>query len=310
VLLTLLLSAAAAWRGLAPVKRLSRQAARITPRSLTTRLSPDRVESELVGLVHAFNGVLDRLETAYRQMEAFNADAAHELRTPLATLISGTQVMLSAPRSAAELQHTLASNLEDLEQLNHLVDDMLFLARSDRGAKADRLQAADLGAQADLAVDFCEPLLEDAGLRTARTGTASVLCDPGLLRRAIVNLLTNAIKHTARGGTVRIDIEASHGRARLSLLNPGMPIAPEVAARMFDRFYRADEAREGSGESHGLGLAIVKAIARMHDGSVYVAVEPGGNRVGLEIPLHPAVGSNEPAGRREPQPETTELPSR
>jgi two-component system heavy metal sensor histidine kinase CusS len=285
VLLTLALSAAAAWRGLAPVKRLSRQAAGITPQSLTTRLSVEPVESELIGLVRAFNGVLDRLEAAYRQMEAFNADVAHELRTPLSTLISGTEVMLSAPRSAAELRNTLASNLEELEQLNSVVNDMLFLARSDRGAKADTLQAADLGAQADLAVDFCEPLLEEAGLRVQRHGTASVECNPALIRRAVVNLLTNAIKHTEGGRTIRVDVESVDGRARLSLVNPGTPIPPEVAQRMFDRFYRADPAREGSNESHGLGLAIVQAIARMHDGCTFVAVEPQGNRVGIEFPV-------------------------
>jgi two-component system heavy metal sensor histidine kinase CusS len=111
-----------------------------------------------------------------------------------------------------------------------------------------------------------------------------VHCNAALVRRAVVNLLTNAIKHTARGGTIRVDVEAADGHARLSVHNPGAPIAPEVAARMFDRFYRADAAREGSGESHGLGLAIVKAIARMHDGATFVAVEPDGNRVGVELP--------------------------
>jgi two-component system heavy metal sensor histidine kinase CusS len=287
VLLSVGLSAVATWRGLAPVTRLSREAASITPHSLQTRLSDTHVDDELTGLVQAFNGVLDRLETAYRHMEAFNADVAHELRTPLATLINGTQVMLSAKRPAEELREALASNLEELEKLKTLVNDMLFLARADQGDRPGRLEEVNLALEVDKTIEYCEALLEEGGVTAVRVGEATAPCDPSLMRRALVNLLSNAIKHTERGKTINIVLEALPGKVRLAVLNPGAPLSAELRKRMFDRFYRADDARVRAGESHGLGLAIVRAIAQMHRGDVFAQRTPAGNAVGLEIPGEP-----------------------
>ena len=284
VLLTVVLSALATWRGLAPVKRLSAEATNITPHSMAIRLSDTHVDDEVSGLVDAFNGVLDRLEGAYQQMEAFNADVAHELRTPLATLINGTQIMLSAERSNHELRDTLGSNLEELDQLNAIVNNMLFLARADQGDRAQDIEEIDLGTEADKTIQYSQALLEDAGLRAVREGSVKAHCNIALVRRALVNLLSNAIKNTERGRTITVSVETGPGAARLSVLNPGEPISGDDAARMFDRFFRADEARARSGESHGLGLAIVRAIARMHGGSVFVESGAAGNRVGFEFP--------------------------
>lgn len=284
VLLTIGLSALVTWYDLAPVKRLSIEATQITPRSLSMRLSDRNVDKELRGLVNTFNTVLDRLESAYRQMEAFNADVAHELRTPLATLISGTQLVLGAETPAEELRETLESNLEDLEQLKGLVNDMLFLARADQGDRAQGLQPTDLAEEADKMIEYCEPILADAQVEAVRIGSASALCNPSLIRRVLVNLLSNAIKHTSRGQRIEARLETSDGRVRISVFNPGEPIAADVSTRMFDRFFRADSVRARAGESHGLGLAIVRAIAFMHGGSVFVESGAGGNRIGLEFP--------------------------
>ena len=284
VLLTVLLSALAARRGLAPVKRLSAEASTITARSMDARLSDSHVDVEVTGLVDSFNGVLDRLEAAYQQVEAFNADVAHELRTPLANLIGGTQIMLSADRSNRELKETLGSNLEDLEQMKELVNDMLFLARADQGDRAQDLEEADLGVVADGAIHYIQTLLEDAGLQAVREGSAKARCNIALVRRALANLLSNAIKHSAAGDTIVLRVENCAGAIRLSVLNPGEPIAPGVAARMFDRFFRGDEARAGADESHGLGLAIVRAVARMHAGRTLVESGAAGNLVGFEFP--------------------------
>lgn len=283
VLLSAGLGAAAAWRSLEPVKRLSDEAAAIGARSIDVRLSDRQVADELAGLVRAFNAVLDRLEAAYRQVEGFSADVAHELRTPLATLISGTQVVLSRPRAEAELRETLASNLEDLERLKVMVNDMLFLDRADRGEMAQTASLVELAEEADKALDYCDALLQEAGLRAVRRGSATVRCNAALVRRALANLLSNAIKHTARGNTLSLEVQPLPGGARLSVFNPGAPIPPEVASRMFDRFYRADEARRDSHESHGLGLAIVRAVARMHGGTAFVQRAEGGTRVGFDL---------------------------
>ncbi len=282
--LTAGLSAMATWRGLAPIKRLSKQAGSITAHSLSIRLIDRHDAAELEGLVAAFNAVLDRLETAYRQIEAFSANVAHELRTPLATLVSGSQVMLSRARTASELKEAIASNLEELQQMSQLVNDMLFLARADQGDRARGLEPTELAAEADRTLKYCEPLLEEGGLTAALVGAASIACNPALVRRALVNLLVNAIRHTDSGGRIVVAIEVHGTSVRLSVENPGPPIPEGIKAHMFDRFFRADGARARAGESHGLGLTIVAAIARMHGGTVFAEYTGKANRIGLVIP--------------------------
>ncbi|CAG1019912.1 two-component system, OmpR family, heavy metal sensor histidine kinase CusS [Burkholderiaceae bacterium] len=273
----------AIWRGLRPVKRLSAEALRITPHSLDARLSDTHDDAELTGLVDAFNGVLDRLEAAYRQMEHFSADVAHELRTPLATLISGSQVMLAGDRRKDELRDVLASHLEELERMKVLVNDMLFLARADQGDRARDLVQIKLGPEVDKTIRYCEPLIDEAGVEVRRSGDATAACSAPLVQRAMVNLLVNAIKHTERGQVITLRIEPLANRVRLSASNPGRPIPEHVAARMFDRFFHGDEVRTEAGHGHGLGLAIVSAIARMHGGRVFVDSGTQGNQVGFEI---------------------------
>ena len=285
LLLTVTLSAIAIWRGLAPVKRLSEQASRITAHSLDIRLVDHHNATELNGLVESFNAVLDRLEAAYRQMEAFSANVAHELRTPLATLVSGSQLMLCGPRTPSELKEAIGSNLEELQQMSQLVNDMLFLARADQGGRADGLAPADLAAESDRTLRYCQPLLDEAGLTATRLGSAVLQCNTALMQRALVNLLVNAVRHTARGLCVVIRIETHGARVLLSVENPGPPIPEQVKALMFDRFFRGDDARARAGESHGLGLTIVAAIARMHGGTVFADRIGDRNRIGLTVPI-------------------------
>lgn len=290
VALTAALGAMATWRGLAPVKRLSQQAGRITAHSLDVRLFDDHNATELDGLVTAFNAVLDRLEAAYRQMEAFSANVAHELRTPLATLVSGSQLMLSGLRTIGELKEGIGSNLEELQQMSRLVSDMLFLARADQGDRANGLTRTDLAAETDRTLKYCEPLLEEGGLTSARLGEAVLDCNTALVQRALVNLLVNAIRHTDRGRCIVVRIETQVACVRVSVENPGPPIPEYIRARMFDRFFRADDARARAGESHGLGLTIVAAIARMHGGTVFADYVDNSNRVGLMIPSQANAG--------------------
>lgn len=286
IALTVVLSGLAIGRGLATVKRLSADASEITPELPGKRLSDTPHDHELKGLIHAFNAVLDRLESAYVQMEEFNANVAHELRTPLATMINGIQVMLSGRRAGEELREALASTLEDLEQMNALVGDMLFLARADRGHRAQGLESVDLGAEADRALRYCDALLQEAGVSAVREGAAVMSCNPPLIRRALVNLLVNAIRYTPRGKEVLVEIQSATAWVRITVFNPGLEIPAAVHARMFDRFFRADAEPARAGEGQGLGLSIVKAIARMHGGRVFAEYSGGGNRIGLEIPAH------------------------
>jgi two-component system heavy metal sensor histidine kinase CusS len=284
----LLVIGLAAWttsRGLAPVRRLSEQAARIAPDSLSIRLETSQVGAELTEFVQAFNEALDRVMIAYRKMETFNADVAHELRTPLATLINAAQVTLTGQRSSHGLRETLTDQLEELEQLKALVNDMLFLARADQGDQAQDATRVDLAEEARRTVEYYEALLAETGLSTAIAGEATVQGNPGLIRRALSNLLSNAIKQTRRGETIRFTFRREPGFGVAEVFNPGVAISDVVRARMFDRFFRADPVRNQRGANHGLGLAIVKAIAEMHRGQVFAHSSTTGNTVGFRIPV-------------------------
>lgn len=284
--ITVLLSWVAIRHGLRIVSHLSAEARSITPERPGKRLTEPPPEVELNGLIRTFNSVLDRLERAHEQLEAFNANVAHELRTPLAAMITGAHVTLSAPRSSEDLRSALASNLEELEQLNGLVNDMLFLARADRGDRAEGLATVSLGVEADKAIHSCETLLDDARVSAERAGDASASCNPALIRRALVNLLTNAIRHTAAGSTVKVRVLATAEEARVQVENPGAVIPEDVCKHMFDRFYRADPSRSRTADGgYGLGLAIVAGIARMHGGRVFVERCGSCNAIGFTLPV-------------------------
>jgi two-component system heavy metal sensor histidine kinase CusS len=277
--------------GLRPLNRLSAEARALRPSALSQRLSMAALPVELEDLATSFNGALARLEGAYNQLEAFNADVAHELRTPLTNLIGQTQVALSRPRSSGDLQEVLQSNLEELDRLRAMVNDMLFLARADQGEAATGRIHAVLADEVGKTVEFFEFLLDEAGMRVRIQGTRDgvALIDTALFRRAVTNLLQNAIQYSSAGAEITVDIERQGGKLEVAVSNPGPPIAPEHLPHLFQRFYRVDAARRGDGveHSHGLGLAIVKAVALMHGGSVSAASGGGVTRVAFSVEAEP-----------------------
>lgn len=278
------------WRiakvGLAPIEALSRHAGELNPRKLE-RLPDTDLPAELSGLVLAFNGALDKLERAYVQLSAFNADVAHELRTPLGNVIGQTQVALSRPRSARELEDILQSNLEDLERLGRIVVDMLFLAQSDRGALARDLVEVSVAHEVRRSADFLDMLFEDAGATLEIVGDARARVNASLLQRAITNLLGNALQHGLHGRPVAVEIGDEAGVVTIAVRNEADPLSTAQMDRLFDRFYRVDSARADSRQNHGLGLAIVKAIATMHGGAVFARQSRGVVCIGLTLPALP-----------------------
>jgi two-component system heavy metal sensor histidine kinase CusS len=287
--------------GLAPVDRLSQHAAALNPDDLSLRMPTQALPAELKGLMAAFNGALDRLQHAYVRLSAFNADVAHELRTPLSNLIGQTQVALSRPRQADELEEVLHSNLEEVERLRTIINDMLFLARADQGAMAANLATASLAALVRKTADFLDVLFEEAGVTLRVVGDATLAVEESLLARALTNLLDNAIRHGAGPGLVTVTIEDHGEEVCIGVCNKGAPIQDVHLARLFDRFYRLDPARENSGDSHGLGLAVVKAVASMHGGSVFARCENGEVLVGLFLRrrlLPPIDGRTDAPARR------------
>ncbi|TAM05138.1 MAG: two-component sensor histidine kinase [Paraburkholderia sp.] len=280
-----LLSRAATRFGLEPLTRLSREAAQLSPSNRRQRLRADALPEELHELATSFNGALERLDRAYGRLESFNADVAHELRTPVSILIGQTQVALTRDRSVLQLRQTLQSNLEEFERLRVIVNDMLFLSRSDRGERATDLSEVSLRAEVERMLEFLEMPLEEAQLRVEVHGNATAWVNTSLIGRAVSNLLVNAIQHSVPGMTLQASIAPLDGHVEIAVSNPGEPLDPVVREHIFDRFYRIQEARSNSHENHGLGLSIVKAVAEMHAGSVFVRSANGVNTFGFSLAI-------------------------
>jgi two-component system heavy metal sensor histidine kinase CusS len=280
--------------GLRPLRQLSRDAQALQPNTLAQRLATAELPVELRDLAGAFNGALGRLENAYQQLEGFNADVAHELRTPLANLIGSTQVALSRKRDAAQFQEVLQSNLEELERLRSIVNDMLFLARADQGEAATALAECVVAGEVQKTLDFFEFLLDEKNIAVQVEGDlrASATMERALFRRAMSNLVQNAITHSSPGSRLVVRIRPEERFVWVTITNAGETIAEAHLQRLFDRFYRVDAARNDAQGEHGfgLGLAIVKAIARMHGGGVTVRSEDGLTTIGFSL-LRSAVSS-------------------
>jgi two-component system heavy metal sensor histidine kinase CusS len=273
-------------RGLQPLQALAHQTEAIAPDRLGERLHLAEPVAELQPWIDQFNGLMERLQRAYVQLEGFNADVAHELRTPLANVMGQTEVALARERSPEALRETLTSNLEEMQRLAALVNDMLFLAQSDRGAVARRGQAVSLASLAQQVVEFHEAPLAEAGLTVQVEGGVSAAVDEPLFKRAVSNLLGNAIRYAEPGSRIVIRIAPDAAQqVRVEVQNAGPTIAPQHLACLFDRFFRVDTARPDSQSHHGLGLAIVAAIARMHAGRPVAESDAQGTRVGFTLAL-------------------------
>ena len=268
-------------RGLRPLATLAREVQAVGPHRAGVRIDASAYGSEIAPFVAQFNAMLDRAERAYLQLEAFNAEVAHELRTPLANLIGQTEVELSKPRTAEALQETLASNLEEVRRLSGLIDDMLFLSRADRGVTARRQPLDTLRSDIEEVVDFHAAEIEDRRLTVRVRGDAGLRVDRALFRRAVSNLVGNAVRYALPASTIEIAVEHRDDAVWLTVANAGTPIPPGAEQDVFKRFYRLDPSR--AGDNHGLGLAIVAAIARMHGGSTRASSAAGTTTVGFSI---------------------------
>ena len=274
LLVAALIGVVIARRGLRPVVQLSRAAREITANNLNTRLELEDAPRELQGLVESFNTMLERLEESFERLGDFSSDLAHELRTPLASVLGRNQSLLLQKRSSDEYRDAIECNIETMERLSALVSDMLFLARADRAQSALLYENVNLRDEAERLIEFLGVIADERGIVLAVQGEASVVADRGMLQRALGNLLTNAIRHSPDGGRVSIVLESSPRSVSVSVVDQGPGLTSEQAARVFDRFYRADPSRARHSGGTGLGLAIVRTIMRMHGGEVTVRSDP------------------------------------
>jgi|TARA_R100000935_G_scaffold28393_1_gene48755 two-component system heavy metal sensor histidine kinase CusS len=274
LVLCALLSGGLGWllarSGLRPLREVTLVAASVSAKSLTERIPSESTPAELQQLVLAFNAMLARLEDAFVRLSNFSADIAHELRTPLSNLMTHTEVVLTRARSREDYQENLYCNLDELRRMARMIDDMLFLAKADNGLVVPERQSIELHVLCETLLDFYQLTADERGIRFVLSGDARIHGDPAMLRRALSNLLSNALRYTPDGGTIQLAIEAGEQGVSLSIGNPGVGIPEQHLPRLFDRFYRVDPARrEGSPSNAGLGLAITRSIIEAHHGEIH-----------------------------------------
>ncbi|HMJ92001.1 MAG TPA: heavy metal sensor histidine kinase [Candidatus Acidoferrum sp.] len=260
---------------LRPLARITDAVQRTSAAQLHERIAGRNWPTELAMLACAFDDMLARLEDSFTRLTQFSADLAHELRTPVNNIRGQSEVTLSRTRDATEYREALASNIEETERLTRIIESLLFLARSEHAG--NELTLSDLDAQTEVrsVVEYVEPMAAEKTVSTTVTGTARIRADSSLLRRALSNLLLNAIRHTPSHGRIIVHVSESDNLVRISVSDSGCGIAAEHLPKIFDRFYRADPSRTGNPTNAGLGLAIVKSIAELHHGTVTVESEIG-----------------------------------
>ncbi len=279
----------AAWFGIrqghVPLHRLSQRVREIRANRLHVRLDPRTLPVELRDLATSFNHMVGGLERGFERLSHFSSDIAHELRTPLTSLTTQTQVTLSKPRSAPEYRELLYSSLEELERLAKMVSDMLWLAKSDNELIVPERTTLDAAEEVRALFDFFEALAADRGVELQLEGAAPTFPgDRALIRRALSNLLSNAIRHTPAGQAVLVRLSSDPAFVGLAVSNPGETIAASHLPKLFDRFYRVDPARQRDGDNVGLGLAIVKSIVEAHGGSVSARSAAGITEFRVTVP--------------------------
>ena len=271
-----LLGWVAARSGLAPLRIMKARAETVTAQKLDLRLPADSVPVEMADLATTFNAMLERLEQAFNRLSDFSSDLAHELRTPISNLMIQTQVALSRSRSADTYHDILASNAEEFERLSRMIADMLFLAKADHGLMLPSPESIDLCTETRELFDFYDALAEEKKITLRCDGHGELVGDRLMMRRALSNLIANALRHTPAEGSVSVALKTSPQATTIKIENSGDIIEPNQIPRLFERFYRADAARERDGESGtGLGLAIVKAIVIAHGGEISVTSSQG-----------------------------------
>ncbi|MBM4126828.1 MAG: heavy metal sensor histidine kinase [Nitrospira sp.] len=295
--IALAVSLAAGWflagRALRPVDAITLAAQRIAGGDLSQRLTMQTASDEIGRLAGTFNNMIGRLEASFRQIRQFTSDASHELRTPLTVMKGETELVLRRPRPLEDYHTVLESNLEEIDRMTRIVDELLFLSRADMGAVKMELLPVSL-----------ETLVEDIHRQATLLGQdrtiavvlgammpARVQGDELRLRELLLNLVENAVKYSNPKGTVTISLMTDGQQAIVSVTDQGIGIAPDDQHKIFNRFFRTDEARAHTKKGTGLGLAICSWIAETHKGRISVQSELGrGSTFTVTLPLapHPA----------------------
>jgi two-component system, OmpR family, heavy metal sensor histidine kinase CusS len=269
----------AARRGLTPLRTMKERATTVTAQKLDQRMPTEAMPVEFADLAEGLNTMLARLQAGFARLQEFSSDLAHELRTPINNLLTQTQVSLVQKRDAEAYRDILASNAEEFQRLARMVSDMLFLAKTEHGIELPRREVISLDREVLALFDFYDAVADEKHIRLKLTGEAQITGDRLMVRRAVSNLLSNALRHSVDDSEVLVSIKERADETTLCITNTGMTIAPEVLPRLFDRFFRVDQSRgHRESEGTGLGLSITQAIMTAHKGSVSVTSAHGSTR--------------------------------
>ena len=269
-----------------PVNEITAQARAVAPGTLGQRITAHAHVQEFAALVDVLNAMLDRLDRGVEAQRRLIADAGHDLRTPLTTMQGEIEVALRGDRTPESYRRVLHSVLDDVDQLRAISDALLVLARLDTGLDMhpEPVALTDLVAEA---ADRWRPRMGDHAIAVAPpAASVTVVADASLLRLALDQLLDNIARHTPDGTTATIRIARGNGAATLTVEDDGPGEAPELLPHLFDRFFRADQARTRGTARAGLGLTVVEAVARAHGGAARAeGAQPHGLRITLSFPV-------------------------
>jgi heavy metal sensor kinase len=293
--LILVVAAGVGWflavHALKPFEEVAKTAAQITSEKLNTQIVNARKEKEIQSLVQSFNAMVARLSQSFEQMRKFNANVAHELRTPLAILQGENEIALRLPSIPEDIRAVLISNLEELGRLTRIVNDILTLSEVEAGAQVLQKKPLNLKPLIGDLADQMQLLAMERNIQieVRDLPDAVVEADDLWMRRAVLNLLDNAIKYSRDGGKILVTMTCDQSKARFSIYDEGIGIAGPDLPHIFDSLFRADPARNRHTGGAGLGLALVKWVVEAHHGRIHVSSEPGrGADFRVEIPLLPS----------------------
>lgn len=292
LLIILVLGALGGWilarRSLSPIGYIASKARSITSENLSERLNPRGTDDEMDDLIRTINGMIARLESSFKRMAEFTADASHELKTPICAMRGEAEVLLSKERKAEEYQEGLAHFIEQFDHLNHMINDLILLSKFD----ATQVELKTTPLRLDLLIkDLCnlfQILAEQnkISLEMATIEEVTVIGDKARLQQLFTNLIDNAIKYTPKG-SIRITVEKDEETVLVKIKDTGIGIPEEERGRIFKRFYRVDKSRSRETGGVGLGLSIAEWIVHAHHGRIEVDSQLNkGSTFTVYLPVH------------------------